>query len=128
MGSLCFISRQRTYGKCSPLSAFKCISALKSCRNQDYAQLQGSSWPSHSGSCLPVAHRNGRIALAGSYMTSQLPTETSIQQLRDLNTDNKGSHRYSLFLFTFRLFSNSFYLALLTLKGTSAPLSRKGKN
>lgn len=81
--------------------------------------------PPIAGPRLPAAHGNGRLALAESYMTSQLPTETSIQQLQDLNTDNKGSHRYSLFLFTFRLFSNSFYLVLLTLKGTLELLLRK---
>jgi len=75
----------------------------------------------------PATHGNSRLALAESYITSQLPTEPGIQQLQDLNTDKKGCLRYSLFLFTFRLFSNSFYLVLLNLNGTLELLLKKKK-
>lgn len=119
-----------TYWKCSPVSAFNstqhfCTKALQEAGISSYSKHL--SHPPVVGPCLPAVHGNGRLALAESYITSQLPTETSIQQLQDLNTDNKGSHRYSLFLFTFRLLGNSFYLVLLTLNGTLELLLQKKK-
>ena len=121
-----------TYWKCSPVSAFNstqhfCTKKLQEAGIASYSKHL--TRPPMVGPRLPAAHGNGRFALAESYMTSQLPTETSIERLQDLNTDNEGSHRYSLFLFTFRLFSNSFYLVLLTLKGTlELLLPKKEKN
>lgn len=121
-------TRRTTYQKRSPVSAFNSMQRFYTKALQEAGITSYSKRLAHPpmvGPGLPAAHGNGRLALAESYITSQLPTETSIQQLQDLNTDNKGSHRYSLFLSTFRPLSNSFYLVLLTLNGTLELLLQK---
>jgi len=125
------ISTWRTaYWKCSPVSAFNSTQHFCTKKLQEAGIASHSehlSGPPMVGPRRPATHGNSRLALAESYITSQLPTEPGIQQLQDLNTDKKGCLRYSLFLFTFRLFSNSFYLVLLNLNGTLELLLKKKK-